>query len=124
MAFRGRLSIAFVLTVVLAAVLGVSADPPGETADEPAAASQPDQVLDVDAWSVDSGGGSTSGGDFTLTAAIGQPDAGELTAGDTALSGGLWAGGAIPMPEIFADGFETGDTSAWSSTVGGTEATQ
>ena len=72
------------------------------------------------AWSVDSGGGESSGGDISLIAAIGQPDAGELTQGDTVLNGGLWAG-AEELRILFYDGFETGDTGGWSSVVGGTK---
>ena len=72
------------------------------------------------AWTVDSGGGESSGGGFALTAAIGQPDAGQLSAGDTVLAGGLWAG-AVELQVLFHDGFEGGDTGAWSSVVGGTE---
>ena len=72
------------------------------------------------AWSVDSGGGESSGGDFTLTAAIGQPDAGVLSQGDTVLAGGLWAG-ALGSGCLFCNGFESGGAGAWSSVVGGTE---
>ena len=68
------------------------------------------------AWTVDSGGGESSGGGFALTAAIGQPDAGELSAGNTVMAGGLWAG-SVELQILFYDGFESGDTTAWSSTT-------
>lgn len=72
------------------------------------------------AWSVDSGGGESSGGDFSVTAAIGQPDAGVLSQGDTVLSGGIWAG-ALGSSCLFCDGFESGGAGAWSSAVGGSK---
>ncbi len=70
------------------------------------------------AWSVDSGGGESSGGDFSLTAAIGQPDAGVVARGGTAFEGGVWAG-AVDLGFIFGDGFESSGTGVWSSAVGG-----
>jgi hypothetical protein len=42
----------------------------------------------------------------------GQPDAGFLT-GDYDLNGGFWDEFLV----LFADGFESGDTSRWSQTV-------
>ena len=41
-------------------------------------------------YTVDGGGGSSSGGDFVLRGTIGQPDAGDLAGGDFTLSGGFW----------------------------------
>jgi len=75
---------------------------------------------EMSAWSVDSGGGQSSGGGFIFTAAIGQPDAGVVSQGDTVLSGGIWSG-ATESGLIFYDGFESSDTGAWSSVVGGAE---
>ena len=74
---------------------------------------------EMSAWSVDAGGGQSSGGVFELTAAIGQPDAGVVAQGGTALAGGLWAG-AVDSGSIFSNGFESGDTGSWSVVVGGT----
>ena len=74
---------------------------------------------EMSAWSVDSGGGESSGGDFSLTAAIGQPDAGLITQCGTVLAGGLWAG-AVDLESLFCNGFESGGTDVWSSAVGGT----
>jgi hypothetical protein len=47
-------------------------------------------------WSTIGGGGATfsSGGDYTLGGAIGQPDAGTLSGGDYTLDGGFWGVGA------------------------------
>ena len=43
-------------------------------------------------FTVDSGGGGSAGGAYTLVGAIGQPDAGALSGGGYALVGGFWAG--------------------------------
>lgn len=48
-------------------------------------------------WTADGGGGDSSGGPYALSGTIGQPDAGVLSGGDFALSGGFWvSGGASP----------------------------
>lgn len=44
-------------------------------------------------WStIDGGGGTSSGGGYTLIGTIGQPDAGVVAGGDFALMGGFWTG--------------------------------
>lgn len=72
-------------------------------------------------WNTFDGGGSTVAsiaGDFELAGTIGQPDAGPSAEADFELVGGFW----VDLPDfeatIFGDGFESGDTSAWSGTVG------
>lgn len=47
-------------------------------------------------WStIDAGGGTSTGGGYTLSATIGQPDAGaSLSGGGYTLDGGFWARGA------------------------------
>ena len=53
---------------------------------------------DLTWWTVDGGGGSATGGSYTLSGTIGQPDAGNLSNGDYTLTGGFWGGvsGASP----------------------------
>ncbi len=47
-------------------------------------------------WStIDGGGGRSSGGDFTLTGTIGQPDAAYSSGGNYELLGGFWPGGPL-----------------------------
>ncbi len=46
-------------------------------------------------YTIDGGGGLSTGGTFTLEGTIGQPDAGEMSGGDYTLSGGFWPGGSI-----------------------------
>ena len=49
------------------------------------------QTYDL-AWSaIDGGGGTSSGGTFSVTGTIGQPDAGVLTGGNYTLVGGFWS---------------------------------
>lgn len=50
---------------------------------------------DLSWWTVDGGGGSATGGTYTLTGTAGQPDAGALTGGQYTLGGGFWGGGAL-----------------------------
>jgi hypothetical protein len=52
---------------------------------------------DLSWWTVDGGGGSASGGPYSLTGTMGQPDAGILTGGDYTLGGGFWGPGAVTV---------------------------
>ncbi len=45
---------------------------------------------DLTWFTVDGGGGTSTGGGFVLTGTAGQPDAGELAGGDFVLRGGFW----------------------------------
>ena len=57
---------------------------------------------------IDSGGGISSGGNFTLTGSIGQPDANRQisTGGGFALAGGFWASASV-IDTLFKDSFES-----------------
>ncbi len=56
---------------------------------------------DISWWTVDSGGGTSSGGGFTLSGTIGQPDAGATASGGGyTLAGGFWLGGAVEPAEM------------------------
>ena len=51
-------------------------------------------------WStMDGGGGVSSGGAYSVSGTIGQPDAGQLAGGDYTLSGGFWGGVDSSPPE-------------------------
>lgn len=53
---------------------------------------------DLSWFAVDSGGGTSSGGEYVLSGAVGQPDAGVvLSGGDYTLAGGFWGGGAVAV---------------------------
>jgi hypothetical protein len=45
----------------------------------------------LDWYSVDGGGGVSSGGSYTLSGTIGQPDAGTMSGGPYTLAGGFWS---------------------------------
>ena len=45
-------------------------------------------TFDVPWFSVDGGGGTSTGGEFTLSGSIGQPDAGTLSGGEFTIRGG------------------------------------
>ena len=57
-----------------------------------AASGQTGEDYEITWYSIDGGGGRSSGGDFALVGTIGQPDAGEMAGGDYKLSGGFWPG--------------------------------
>src|SRR5687768_3621509 len=59
------------------------------------------QPFAIDWFTIDGGGGVSSGGGFSLSGTIGQWDAGPtMTGGDFALTGGFWALPiAVPTPE-------------------------
>ncbi len=48
----------------------------------------------IDWYTVDGGGGTSTGGQFTLSGTIGQPDAGTMSGGSFTLLGGFWSGSA------------------------------
>ena len=50
-------------------------------------------------WTVDGGGGSSEGGEYTVSGTIGQPDTSPLMSdGDYEVVGGFW-GGSLVIPE-------------------------
>jgi hypothetical protein len=58
------------------------------------------QPFAVDWYTIDGGGGISSGGTYTLHGTIGQPDAGTsaLRGGNFTLEGGFWPGLAVTIP--------------------------
>lgn len=57
------------------------------------------QSYSIDWFTIDGGGGTSSGGSYTLSGTIGQPDAGTLSAGNYTLQGGFWPGvRVVPSP--------------------------
>lgn len=52
------------------------------------------QSYTVEWFTIDGGGGSSSGGSFQVTGTAGQPDSGNASGGIYELSGGFWAGAA------------------------------
>ena len=61
--------------------------------------------LSVDWYTVDGGGGTSTGGEYVLSGTVGQPDAGMVaTGGDFTLAGGFWPGGPLAGPALPGDG--------------------
>lgn len=113
----GRCIVAGLAILVLAGVpirsaggteSGTPADPPADVADQ------------VEAWTVDGGGGESAGGGFSLTGTIGQPEAAVLSKCGTVLAGGVWAG-SVDLGAVFCDDFESGGTGEWSAVAGGVQ---
>ena len=59
------------------------------------------QNYSIDWFTLDGGGGTSTGGVYTLNGTIGQPDAGTLTGGNYTLAGGFW-GAVIPVQQVGA----------------------
>ena len=59
------------------------------------------QTYALDWFTIDGGGGTSSGGNYTLTGTIGQPDAGAMIGGSYSLVGGFW-GVAVAIQEVGA----------------------
>ena len=56
------------------------------------------QNYSLDWFTVDAGGGTSTGGVYTVSGTIGQPDAGTMSGGTFTLTGGFWAVYAVQMP--------------------------
>ena len=66
----------------------------------PAAGGESAYLLD---WStIDGGGGQSSGGPYTLTGTIGQPDAAYSAGGQYELLGGFWPGGPLCIVDFYS----------------------
>lgn len=64
--------------------------------------SAPGALFDAGFWTVDGGGGNATGGPYTLSGTIAQPDAGPLLAGGGfEISGGYWGTAAPATRKIF-----------------------
>ena len=49
------------------------------------------QFYSIDWFTIDGGGGTSSGGAYSVTGTIGQPDAGTMSGGTYSLTGGFWS---------------------------------
>ncbi len=118
-----RATAGLVVGLVLAATQALGADGPlstGRASHDAAQSVAGTKLLAPYAlswWSVDGGGGVSTGGGFVITAAIGQPDTGSSGGCGAALRGGLWSGAAPCDTPLFCDGFESSDTAAWSDVM-------
>ena len=55
----------------------------------------PTASYEITWYTIDGGGGTLSGGAYTLDGTLGQPDAGTLNGGSYTLDGGYWSGSAM-----------------------------
>ncbi len=81
----GWLVRSFVLRAMVAVLLGLAVPASAQFA--------------IDWWTVDGGGGASSGGNYALSGTIGQPDAGSMSGGTFILQGGFWANELAPPSE-------------------------
>jgi hypothetical protein len=72
----------------------------------------------LDWFTTSSGGGPSTGGAYTLTGTIGQPEAGLLRGGAFTLEGGFWSGllvvPTVEGPTLFIQRFAAGVIISWS----------
>lgn len=75
------------------------------------------QALNCRWHTVDAGGRASGAGVYAVQGTIGQPDAGApFGTPSLVITGGFWRGArSLYTNLIFADGFASGNTSAWSS---------
>lgn len=115
--FKGRVALGSMVLILGIGAAAAGQDPqiqPSTATDEPHPQAKILQTYDLSWWSVDGGGGTSTDGNFTLTGSIGQPDVGISRACGTVMSGGVWSGSEPCEAPVFCDGFESGDTGAWS----------
>jgi hypothetical protein len=70
------------------------------------------QSYSIDWYTIDGGGGTSTGGVYSLSGTIGQPDAGTMSGGNYSLVGGFW-GAVIPVqqpggPTLFINNLQNG----------------
>ena len=56
------------------------------------------QNYSIDWFTIDGGGGTSTGGSYSLSGTIGQPDAGVMSGGNYSLTGGFWSIQAVDAP--------------------------
>src|SRR5437868_10950980 len=57
------------------------------------------QSYSLDWFTIDGGGGTSTGGVYSVSGTIGQPDAGQMSGGTYTLDGGFWGIiAAVPVP--------------------------
>jgi len=81
------------------------------------------QNYSIDWFTIDGGGGTSSGGAYTLSGTIGQPDAGHMSGGNFTLDGGFWGGvfavQVAGAPTLQIQGSGPNYTLSWSPSTPG-----
>ncbi len=80
------------LGVVSATLVGIQAAP-----------ENPNAGFSLPWWTIDTGGGSSQGGAYSLRGTTGQADAGRLSGGSYILEGGFWSGALQTPPPTATD---------------------
>jgi len=102
------------MAIVTCVTIALALFPAGSTANAPEDNLECDpqgRSFALEWWTVDAGGAESSGSTYIVTGSTGQQDAGFQRGDNFALAGGFWPAN---VDKLFADGFETGDTSQWS----------
>lgn len=73
----------------------------------------------IDWFTLDGGGGQSSGGVYTVTGTIGQPDAATSSGGQYTLEGGFWSAFAVVPPTLRIIRNGTDVTLAWPNPSAG-----
>ena len=78
------------------------------------------QDFSVDWFTIDGGGGASTGGNYALNGSIGQPDAGTVSGGSFTLQGGFWSGVVTqPIPQLFIQQSGSQVFISWSPAIPG-----
>src|SRR5213083_183176 len=56
------------------------------------------QSYSIDWFTIDGGGGTSTGGVYQVSGTVGQPDAGAMSGGNYSLTGGFWSLFAVQTP--------------------------
>jgi hypothetical protein len=76
-------------------------------------------------FTIDSGGGTSTGGVYAVSGTIGQPDAGAMSGGNFTLQGGFWPGVIVPStgeaPTLFIQWSGDSVILSWSPATPGFE---
>jgi len=81
------------------------------------------QSFTIDWFTIDGGGGTSTGAVYAVSGTIGQPDAGTLSGGSYALDGGFWPGIIVPStgeaPTLFIELSGSNVILSWSPATPG-----
>jgi hypothetical protein len=83
------------------------------------------QSFGMDWFTIDGGGGTSTGGSYSLSGTIGQPDAGTSSDANFSLRGGFWPGIIVPaageVPTLVIQGLADSVIISWSPATAGFE---
>jgi hypothetical protein len=83
----------------------------------------PAQSYAIHWHTMDGGGGTSTGGNYSLSATIGQPDAGTMSGGAYAIKGGFWGGFGLAQvtgaPRLSIEATTQGALISWESATPG-----